>query len=305
MSREFDWGAIVFQPAQMQQIDTLAQRRFREVSVAEEAATYVIEQLGTNDWQRLANYNGEARAETYLYKIVVNLLEEFSRGKFGRPRPPEWLKREGPGWVLIWKMLCLERHPVDHVLQLACAQNKREPAFITSIVRTIRARLPSCGKRDNQSVSVRHTDNEYTNPNGDVVLASPLSLEESIDKAELEERLVLFSELLENLNRPSNSGNGADNGAYELSREWMSEIYDMDKLEALRAQLDLTEEEQLIMRMAFQEGLKLKVIAQALNIPEYQPGRVLKKIYKAAFSAMESCGVKPDSLRTLVAEVEL
>ena len=60
-----------------------------------------------------------------------------------------------------------------------------------------------------------------------------------------------------------------------------------------------------MLRMAFSEGLKLNVIAQALGMPAYQPGRILKRIFKDINTILSQANVHVDELSTLLAEVEL
>lgn len=288
---DIDWKKIVFDPMRIKQLEVLAQRRFNDGGLAEEATTFLIEQLSNDDWRRLKIFSGDAKPETFLYSIAINLLEEFSRRRFGRLRPPEWLKREGGLWIRIWKMLCLERQTRDRVLDLCCAQTRRDPDFVLSVIKTIRARLPSCGVQ-NISVSL---DRDHTE---DVPLeiATAVTLEESLAKAELEERLALFAELLENLHRPSNS--------LAETKARLNAGFDMEELHKLRRNLNCSEEEILVLRMAFQEGLRLNVIATALGMPSYQPGRILKRVFKSMLTALQSSGIATDRLHSLLAEVE-
>ncbi len=100
-------------------VDRLARRRFSSETLSEEAALYVMSRLETNDWELLRSYRGSARLKSYFSAVVYNLLEDFSRKKFGRVRPPGWLKRLGGAWLLLYQLLCLERYNYGEATSLA------------------------------------------------------------------------------------------------------------------------------------------------------------------------------------------
>ncbi|WP_317932701.1 hypothetical protein [Halioxenophilus sp. WMMB6] len=290
---QIDWPALVFNPQWMKQLDVLAAKRFHHTGDAEAATTFVIEKLSEENWQRLATFSGSSRPETYLYTIVNNLLEEYSRKLYGRPRPPQWLKREGDLWVRIWKMLCLERQPVMAVIDSVCSRHRREPEFAQAIIKTIRGKVPDCGLKS-QSLTINHTDSGAEEHFDDYILSDTRTLEQSLDVAEFEQRMQLFAEVLENLNSPSNTAMNAPTADSRSST-----------LLQVVGQLDLSEEELLIIRMVYQEGLKLNVVAKALNMPSYQPGRLLKRVFAQFIDALGSAGVPVADLQRQLQEVEI
>lgn len=284
-----DWKAIVFSPDWMEQLDRIAIRRFSDTALSEEASSYVIEKITDNDWKRLQSFSGGSKPETFLYSVTSNLLEEFSRERFGRRRPPEWLKREGGVWLKTWKMLCLERQPSAHIIDLLCSREKRSPEFVGGLIKVIKARIPSCGEKP-KTISLDQSGQNDDRDYHETLSPEQPSIEQSLDKAELEDRLLLLSELLETLGSPSNTEMG---------------ILDQIDLTELRKNLALEEEEILVVRMAYKEGFKLKLIATALNMPSYQPGRILKGVFKKMEAALQASNVDPQTIRELLVEVEL
>ena len=284
-----DWKTIVFDPNWMKQLDGIALHRFSDTALSEEASSYVIEKITENNWEKLRSFTGGSKPETYLYSVTSNLLEEFSRKRFGRLRPPEWLKREGGVWIQTWKMLCMERQPSAHIIDLLCAKEKRSPEFIRGLIKVIRVRIPSCGEKS-RTISLDHNRKNSEQAYEDEIGLKGLSIEQSLDKAELEDRLLVFSELLENFVSPSNKEMGA---------------LDQIDLMHVKGNLKLEEEEILIVRMAYHEGLKLKLIASALNMPNYQPGRILKGVFKKVITALQASEIDPDTLQALLVEVDL
>ena len=291
MSRtaEIDWPSIVFSQTWLKKLNVLASNRFNIGITSESSVTFVIENLSENNWARLNSFTGGAKPETYLHSICTNLLEEFARKQFGRPRPPVWLKNEGETWIKIWKMVCLERQQVGRIIDVLCFNEKRSPDFVHGVIKTIKARLPWCGVKS-CAIPVDHLDDCQSES---MTLTENLTIEGTLDKRELEDKLNLVAELLDNLGCPSNS----------LVASVQTGI--PAKVSFLKSELSFTEEEILVVKMAYQEGLKLNIIADALSMPRYQPGRLLKKVFKMLFEALNASDIETDGLRTLLAEVEL
>ena len=65
-----------------------------------------------------------------------------------------------------------------------------------------------------------------------------------------------------------------------------------------------SEEEFFTKDLFIKEGLKLSVIARALNLPAHQPGRMLQRVFTGMEEAMRAAGMPADYLRDLLAEVQ-
>lgn len=285
-----DWHLIVLSPEGFNRLAKLASARFSAVEDAEEATTFVIDKISENNWRKLSGFSGNSKPETYVYSVFVNLLEEFSRKRFGRIRPPEWIKRESGIWLQVWKKICLERQPIPAVIDEFCAKEKRAPDFVSAIIKTIKSRLPWCGVKY-RTKPVAHQD-EYQEETE--LITGNEALEGDVDRQELENSLFLLSELFENLIGPSNS----------VSKE-INTRETTDTVLMIRERMQLEEEEVLILRMAYQEGLKLNVVARALGMPSYQPGRILKRLFKNLHDELTQIGFDTADLKTLLAQVEL
>ena len=127
-------------------INRMAARRFGEGVLAEEAALAVIEGLKADNWQRLREYKELSTLKTFVRILTVRLLEDFARKRFGRIRPPLWVKSFGGIWEKLFTALCFERlsvaEAVEIVLQRQTAAGKEE---IESAAYSLLARIPDCG----------------------------------------------------------------------------------------------------------------------------------------------------------------
>ncbi len=139
--------------AQWDHINRMAYRRFASESLAEEAALYVINSLEKNNWQKLASFQGKSSFQTYISSITFRLLEDFSRRKFGRLRPPLWIRKLGGIWTLLYAFLCLERlnktEAVESVFdRMQTAQHKEIEEAATHLLEEI----TDCGSHQSLEV---------------------------------------------------------------------------------------------------------------------------------------------------------
>jgi hypothetical protein len=125
----------------------MASRRFTQDVVAEEAALFVINRLEENHWQRLREFNGKASFTAYLSSLTFRLLEDFARTKFGRLRPPIWVRRLGKSWELLFRYLCLERLPVAEAVEHVRVRIPTQTIDgIEDSARTLLANVTDCGR---------------------------------------------------------------------------------------------------------------------------------------------------------------
>lgn len=310
MKNNIDWQSLIFTSGWLDRLDRLAIRRFGEGGLAEEASRFVLDQLSDNDWSVLDSYKGKSKPETYLYTLSGNFLEEFSRRRFGRPRPPEWLKRQGDIWVQVWKLVCLERQLIQTVVDRLTWKGLREPGFVKKIIRTIKARLPWCGKSNREmpvvpddpghpagqnvplyAVEAFATGGEGGLPNP----ATPDPVEVELSSATYDEVLLMVGSLLNDEVNPNMFNTGADDKALYISAALTA------KIDRLRDQIHLSDEERLILRMVYQEGMKRKLVAQALGMQEHLPGRILKRVIGRIKDIFSDIGIDMNEIRELMA----
>lgn len=273
-----DWSRLVLDPAWLERLEQRASRRFPDPATAEEAVTWVLERLSADDWARCRRYSGRAQPTTWLYSLSANLLEEFSRARFGRVRPPQWLVDQGTLWLELWQQLCLDRRPVPHVIDTLSREGEREPDLLMNIVRTIKARLPWCGA-SHLPIPLEHQGAEGESFSLLDTLAGHAAPEQALAGESLEAILATVAALLDE--DPA--------AAAQLPA-------DGPRLRTLRERLRLDDEELLLLRMRFRDGLSFSAIARALGVPIHRPGRQMKLILERMHAAMTEAGIviEPD-----------
>jgi RNA polymerase sigma factor (sigma-70 family) len=262
----FDWAAFVLSPEKnwVEHLSRLARRRFPQPARAEAACNAAIERLAADDWALLRGYNGASRPGTYLTVIYKRLLEDYSREVDGRARPPLWLSRAGDLWVRVHRMLCLERFEAQAVIDRFIAAGERTEVQLRGIIREIKARIPTCGQVVGETATVSAGPEILENwSRGDDIL---MALENEQDRSVLHCLAALLS---------------AQQMPFE---DWIESPADAradDLLATLSARaadgFGLTGEERLVLRMHFQDGLKLARIGRRIQLPEHTVRRVYRR----------------------------
>lgn len=266
---DVDWPSIVFQQAVLDRIERLAGQRLFDDVLAVEAQTYVLDKLAENDWQRCQAFKGRSSPETFIYVVSSRLVEEFARTKFGRPRPPSWLKRQGEFWVSIWRQVCLERRPVQTVIDGAVVSESVTQVTVEDVIRTIKARIPGCGERTMpQSVDL------------DIELSTedPATLESAMEAETLEALLKSLACLLDKPNSDTISGHDANTEA--LSRFWDA--------------AQLSAEEFLLLKLLYGEGVSAAKAARLMGLKAHEPGRMHARILQRLRACAEDLDLKVD-----------
>ena len=134
-------------------IDSLAAKRFQGSALADEAVVYALEKLQENHGKRITGYTGASRFSSYLSAVVMRLFEDFSRKKFGRLRPPAWLKRLGGMWLVLFKLLCMERKSFPQAVDEMIAYHHLSSETAEHIGSTILTEVVDCGHRHGQTIA--------------------------------------------------------------------------------------------------------------------------------------------------------
>lgn len=264
-----DWQGIVLHKDFLRKIDQIAERRFGSGALAEEAATYSLEYLSENQWARCQAFAGKAKTQTFLFTLVANAIEEFSRKKFGRPRPPTWLSSLGDTWVKLWRSLCLERQLLPAIIDRFCRNDFRDKQAVSDAARVIKQRIPDCGLaiKDAQA----EDDLAY-------VIDTQYNHCDESERAQsfVEQLTLLIHQLFGDA-----SYAGFDAGTL-----------DSEKLRRLKEALDLNDEERLMLRMVYVDGLSKSACSRALGLPAHQVGRRLNALLERLNTIFARCDVQ-------------
>lgn len=278
MNREniVNWAEIILSPAFVGQMTHLARLRFTQEVLAEEAVTYAIDALSDRSWVKLSGFKSGCLPSTYALTITSRLFEDFSRKRFGRPRPPSWVQALGQGWVKLWRMMCLERQwPEVIKTQLALLF---EPKVLAEMMLTIQQRLPNCGKPGFAECSLSELGLD------DGAGIDTLNLDSSagyhdLDTCINQHVLELAYQALEELMCADRSGTSVcpSNGEAALS--------------ALTEVCTLSNEDKLLLSLTFEDGLSSRKVAELTGQSPSQVQRRLAVIKQSLKAALGDWGI--------------
>ncbi len=280
------WGGIPdLQDVGIDIIDRLAEKRFAATVEAEEAATFVVEKISEDDWKRCKKFNTKSHPKAFLVTAIRNLLEDYSRHKFGRPRPPEWLRALGKLSIELWSELCLERRSIAEVIHRYEQRKFEDIELVKDKSKEIKRELPNCGKQGFEEVNV----DDFSSIEGSISEASSLPEQEGLSVLLLLTASLVGADQATRMYQPEKLDK-----AKELLDKYSSEFA------AVRKELVFEDEETIILKMHYIDGVSFTKVAEALNMTRYKAktieGSCLERIHKAFTAA----GIELESLLRLL-----
>jgi len=273
-----NWPALVFSEKFMAALDKHAGKKIiGDDSTKEEAVTYVIEKLSEDDWRRCKAHKGDSSPNSFLYILSESLLIEYTRKKFGRIRPPEWLKREGPLWIKIWQEICLNRLHEQTVIDRHCSDQPnasrnsdlglKDPATVKNIIRTIKAKLPWCGVSN-----MPESMDDEANAEKDYLPEGGTTINDELRRESYDQFLHLAQLMLSD--KPAEMDQSSSQKATS------------EKICSLVETLGISNEERLMLRMFYVDGLSHSAIARLLGVAKHIPVRQNKKVLQRLQEAL-------------------
>jgi len=260
-----DWRERVFQ--HWDHITALSVRRFGSTSFAEEAVLAAVDGLSKDDWQRLKNYKGQASFKSYLTVLVVRLFEDFSRKRFGRVRPPAWVKSLGGVWPKLFVALCLERLGVDWAVEVVHQRDESQTKKkIEEAAFTLLARMPNCGAQTGETTFDDCTENQ---------MAAGTGGSSAGDRSyETKESVQLIEDVFSAIC-------GEDSA---IDSKVIQEQFS-------RLKILLTSEERLLLKLHFQDGMNITRAGRMLELNRFQVHGKMKRLMERLRAEFERVGL--------------
>ncbi|MEO5339868.1 MAG: hypothetical protein H7837_05025 [Magnetococcus sp. MYC-9] len=284
-----DFRALFLQ--QWQRLETLAMRRFGDANLADQAMLFTQEAMARNDWGPLRAYEGRSEASfaTFFGQIAWRMLEDFARSRFGRLHVPQWVTEQGPLLVDVYRLLCLERMPVSHVVEFLCSavQGGRSEVTVWAAVNRVLKQATDCGKFSVQEIA---TDNEILDdlaePGTTLHRLSPEALKILQQREEVlgaVHRFLTREEPLPNLE--GQTGRAV--------------------LDKIRALLPLSSEERLLLKLLYQDELDVETTARLLGLNGNQVYGRQRRLLARIRKVLDQAGLSELLLSMLVAEEDM
>ncbi|MEG3640343.1 sigma factor-like helix-turn-helix DNA-binding protein [Magnetococcus sp. PR-3] len=245
-----EWSKLFFSTEIQTKLSRLLARRFTDSTLAEEAYNFVLEHISQDNWARLRQFKGQANHKTFMHSVFSHLLEDFSRHKFGRPRPPAWLKRLGPLWLRLYQLLCLEREDTEQAVFVLTQYHVRDAAFVRAAADTVKGRIADCGQTTGSTPFTPDMVDTLQDKNSEHQTDTP---EDLLSQKQQHPIMAALRMLL---------------GSPPEQTDPQHTCTKPKQKHRLNIQLD--DEDRLILKMRFQDALKRSVVAKRLGYTESQ-----------------------------------
>jgi hypothetical protein len=292
-----NWQDVIFDPKFMGRLEMFAKKRFGDNSLAEEACTFSLDKLLDPSWQarRLNQYAGRSSPAGFVFSAFRMLLEDFARHRFGRPRPPAWLKRLGPIWEKVFNLLCLERLETEGIhTRLQSVGNQELHEHIEEAVVVIRSRVTNCGEQIGETP---HDFQEFEIADGKSACGKGSEYEEKKSKETIVGILTSLAAVL-SLEQGDPPGQSLERIKAVPSQRIASDAAKV----ATAFRLHLADEDKLLLRMVYQDGRKVSEAARILGTPEHILRRRLKQSLDELRKQLEQWGLGLDVLSSMLNE---
>lgn len=286
-----DWRERVFSWTTYREVQRRAARRFPfSLSCAEEAEAYVHDHLITGALAgQYDGYAGAAAPETFLYRLISNLLEDFSRHRFGYARPPAAVRAKGSLHLGAWRLLHLERLERPAATAQLASQYQCGIPEADAVVRNVLGVCRDCGTSALSGLECG-TELQAEMEALGVPDSSAIALDETHYAA-------LLASVREVLSPPDNDRTVA---AADPSDQLSGVGTWRGALVRFRDALRIDDEAVLILRMYFLEERSTAFIGHALGLTpkqvRHRRGRGLARIEEA----LESSGLDASDIREML-----
>lgn len=268
-----DWQTVLFDPEKglIQYFDKIALKYFpHDHGEAEQAVNDAIKAITADNYARLNKSKDVANPRAYMTTVVTNLIRDASISKYGKCRPPEWVKRLGTTWTQVHKLLCCFQQDASQVCFDLMSAEISESRLAT-ICKEIKTKHVKCGSElaKPQFQSMQQESEHGSNLDDKV---SSTSLEADISQQEFSVFLDSLSHLL--FGKPVGQNTPI-----------------LASMQQLQQRISLEPQQILILKLIFQEGKSVSEAANLLNIKRHVVDYQMKKIMTHLKEAFELCGI--------------
>lgn len=260
-----EWQQLVLSTSFMQQLERLADKRFVQPSLAQQAVNVALEKLSEDNWQTLSSFSGRSQPTTFALTVATRLMEDFARQQFGRPRPPQWLQQKGQSWIQIWRMLCLERQWPELII------NKLSSVWdnlnIASVIGEIKRQIPRCGEPGFSECRIEeHSEEHGEEPHS-------ADLDDAIAHSQRQQAIDVLSQLLQ-----QTDANSQDCPSDKTFAEF-------------NQRCNLSENDRLLLALSYEDGFSSRKVAELTQQSPSSVQRRLTQIRQTLQQTLAEMGV--------------
>ena len=233
-------------------INRMAGRRFPQGELAEEAALFVMDKLAEDDWRRLRAFTGQSTLPTYIGALTFRLLEDFSRIRFGRLKPPLWVRRLGGIWETLFRLLCLERFSPAEAMEILSTRQACSAFVAEQAAYQLLGEIPHCGSYQGEQTELA---DDLPDTDEQCVGSQP---EQQLEQEEREQCLAALGSIVFEESDPAHTPQLLE--------------------KVLRADIILEPRERLLLKLCFREGVAVAEAGRMLGWNRHQVHGRLRRL---------------------------
>lgn len=221
---------------------SLARKRFpNDNDMGDQALSYVLDKLEEQEWQRVIGWDSCGSFATFLAVLVTRLMTDFVRMKFGYHRPPAWIKEKKDAiWQRTFKLCTVDKYERREAIELLCSitpEMSREE--IEAMVNTVYSKCTKQARFSEGNIGIDQIEESSSEDDG---------LQDNINNKQLLEVLLEYIQ-----------SDVSSTDAIEDSK--IKEL-----LSHLKSHINMSDEDRLLLRLRFCEGLKVNEISKMLHL---------------------------------------
>ncbi len=241
-------------------LTSLARKRFpNDNDLGDQALSYVLDKLEEEGWQRVRGWDGCGSFATFVAVLASRLMTDFVRSRFGYHRPPTWLQeKKDVVWKKAYKLYAVDKYERREAIEVLHSDySEINRIKIEEIVNTVYSKCTKQARFSEGNIGIDQIVESSSMGN-----TMPENIE--INNKQLIEVLVEFIQ--------SSEDTIADDSVKGL-------------LNHLQSHISMSDEDRLLLRLRFCEGLQIKEITQMLHID----GNPYKRINRLIDDLRNAC----------------
>jgi len=246
---------------------SLARKRFpNDNDMGDQALSYVLDKLEEQEWQRVVGWDGCGSFATFLAVLVTRLMTDFVRMKFGYHRPPAWIKEKKDAfWQRAFKLCTVDKYERRETIEVLCSErSEMSREEIEAMVNTVYAKCTKQARFSEGNIDIDQIEESASADDG---------MEDNISNKQLLEVLLEYIQ------------------ADDSSADTVVDDSTKGLLDRLKSHINMSDEDRLLLRLRFCEGLKVNEISKMLHLESNLYKRI-NGLIDDLRNACQQCGIE-------------
>ncbi len=246
---------------------SLARKRFpNDNDMGDQTLSYVLDKLEEQEWQRVIGWDGCGSFATFLAVLVTRLMTDFVRMKFGYHRPPTWIKeKKDVYWERTFKLCTVDKYERREAIEVLCSgRSEMSREEIEEMVNTVYSKCTKQARFSEGNIGIDQIEESSSADDG---------MQDYVNNKQLLEVLLEYIQ---------SEASTADTLVDDTTKDLLSH---------LTSHITMSDEDRLLLRLRFCEGLKVNEISKMLHLESNLYKRI-NGLIDDLRNACQQCGLE-------------